>query len=285
MRLAIHACLCALTCAIAACAPRWIRPEFREEMTARAIEMAIAEHACPREQVSMRCDVSSTTRLVHGRAVVFDDDGVIGTYVTETPSWEVELAVCGHLRRYRFEPPRPVSDADPWGERSSIVEVRRTCGGAYCLGAEPACKNCKRDQWWPVDTMPAASLCTNAVDDGSVTVEVVDQAIEIVLVVDAPRELPRRCGDSTLFVVVDGAWYSLCGDGSAHLRPGVHRIPTGITLGVNLLGGRSHVIEAYDARAGGCRRSLPVNAVLPRTTASWSDVLTVDRSHEHDTAP
>jgi hypothetical protein len=123
--------------------------------------------------------------------------------------------------------------------------------------------------------MPASSFCANAVDDGSVTVEVVDNSIEIVLVADAPRDLPRRCGDSPLFVVVDGTWYSMCGDGVAHLRPGVHRIPTGITLGVNTRGGRSHVVQAFDARVDQCRRSQEMNAVHSRTAVSWDDLTLV----------
>jgi len=276
MRLVIGVCLSALT----ACAPRWIQPEFREEVKTRAIASAVAHYACPREQVSVRCDASSTTRIVDGRMVAYDEDGVIGTYVTETPNWEVELAVCGHLRRYRYEQPElPTAfQAEVLGMPRlpyGVVEVRRSCGGAYCLGAEPACTNCGREHWWPVDTMPSSDLCANAIDDGSITAEVVDNSLEVVLVVDQPRDLPRGCGDSPLFVVIDGAWFSLCGDGVAHLRPGIHRIPTGITLGVNTTGGRAHVVEAFDARADQCRRSLPLHPVLKRTALQWEDIITV----------
>lgn len=270
----------ALGVVIGACSPRWIKPEFREEATARAIAAAVVEHSCPRERVSVRCDATTSTRALHGRMVVYDDDGVIGTYVEETPTWEVELEVCGHLRRYRYEPPQIPRVVDPWTTHaprraSTMVEVKRACGGAYCLGAEPACTNCGRGHWWPVDTMPASGFCANAVDDGTVTVEVVDNSVEIVLAVDSPRDLPRRCGDSPLFVVIDGAWFSLCGDAVASLRPGVHRIPTGITLGINTHGGREHVVQAFDARPDRCRSSQAMRAVLKHTALSWKDLLLV----------
>lgn len=265
---------------VAACAPRWTQPEFREEAKARAIETAVIEHACPREQVSVRCDASSTTQIFDGRMVVYEEGGVIGTYVTESPNWEIELAVCGHLRRYAYEAPAFWS-----GARARVrgvpdlgygmVEVDRTCGGAYCLGAEPACTNCGREHWWPIDTMPASQLCVGAIDDGSINVEIVDNAVELVLVVDSPRELPRRCGESPLFVVIDGAWFSLCGDGAVHVRPGVHRIPTGIILGVNV-DGRSRVVEAFDARADRCRHASPQRTVLKRTAANWRDPSWID---------
>ncbi|MFN0246319.1 MAG: hypothetical protein ACKV2T_05395 [Kofleriaceae bacterium] len=260
--------------AVAACAPRWIQPEFREEAEALAIEAAMREHACPRDQVSVRCDASSSMRLTHGRMVVYDDDGVIGTYVEETPEWEIELAVCGHLRRYRFRQPELPRTDGVWATRtrSAMVEVQRTCGGAYCLGAEPACTNCGREHWWPVDTMPSSTLCADAIDDGTINAEVHASSVELVLVVDEPRDLPRRCGESPLFVTVDGVWFNLCGDGTAHLRPGIHRIPTGITLGVNTKGGRDHDIQAFDARADRCRRSQAMKVVLRRTALSWDDL-------------
>jgi hypothetical protein len=269
--------------AMAACAPRWIQPEFREEAKVLAIEAAIREHACPREQVSVRCDASSSMRLTHGRMVVYDDDGVIGTYVNETPEWEIELAVCGHLRRYRYQQPeilRTYSDFGANRKRGEMVEVERACGGAYCLGAEPACTNCGREHWWPVDTMPSSTLCADAIDDGTITAEVHASSVELVLVVDEPRDLPRRCGESPLFVTVDGVWFNLCGDGVAQLRPGIHRIPTGITLGVNTKGGRDHEIQAFDARADRCRRSQTMKVVLPHTKVSWEDLLFVPRETE-----
>lgn len=293
MRVAIGAFrLLATTTCLTACTPRWTKPEFREEATELAIELAMNEHACPRDQISVRCDASSTTRILDGRMVVYDEDSVIGTYVTETPEWEVELAVCGHLRRYRYEPPDPgeVVDDTFWmrRKRHGMSEVRRSCAGAYCLGAEPACTNCGRDHWWPVDTMPTSSLCNDAIDDGSVNVEVVDEAVELVLVVDQPREIPRRCGESPLFVVIDDVWYSLCGDGVARFRPGVYRVPTGITLGVNMHGGRTHVVRAFDARASNtdrCRGSTPLQVVLPRTKVNWVDILTVSGRDEPDAIP
>jgi hypothetical protein len=273
MRLVIAVCLIAWS----ACAPRWIEPEFREEVTARAITKAMTQHSCPRDQVSVRCDASSSMRITHGRMVVYDEDGVIGTYVDETPEWEVELAVCGHLRRYRYQQPVPPTayEAEVFGaghQRDRIVEVKRSCGGAYCLGAEPACRNCGRAHWWPVDTMPSSTLCADALDDGTITAEIHESSVELVLVVDQPRALPRRCGESPLFVTVDGVWFNLCGDGVANLRPGIHRIPTGITLGVNTNGGRAHAIEAFDARADRCRRSQTLHAVLPRTAVTWTDL-------------
>jgi hypothetical protein len=274
---------------VAACAPRWIQPEFREEATDLAIAQAVADYSCPREHVSVRCDASSTTRVVDGRMVVYDEDGVIGTYVDEAPTWEVELAVCGHLRRYRYQEPELFRGVENyWSAARPAVgmkEVRRSCGGAYCLGAEPACTNCGRDAWWPVDTMPDSSFCASSFDDGSIAAEVVDNSVEVVLVVEEPRDQPRSCGSSPLFVVVDGTYYSLCGDGVAHLRPGVHRIPTGITLGVNMQSGRKHVIEAIDARADGCRRSPPTHALLRRTALSWEDLAVSSRGPEVDLPP
>ncbi len=279
MRLVVGACVMS----VAGCAPRWTKPEFREEAKSRAIAAAMEDHACPRDRISVRCDASSSIQLLDGRMVVYDEDGVIGTYVTEAPTWEIELAVCGHLRRYRYQPPELPLTLDGIGigaPAHGMVQVDRSCGGAYCLGAEPACTNCGREHWWPVDTMPSAGFCANAIEDGSITVEVVDEAVELVLAVDSPRALARGCGDSPLFVVIDGAWYSLCGDGVAQLRPGVHRIPTGITLGVNADGGREHAIEAFDARPDGCRRSQTMHAVLPHTSSTWLDLLLVPRPTE-----
>lgn len=259
---------------VCACAPRWTQPEFREEASARAIATAVRDYACPREQVSVRCDASSSTKILHGRTVVYDEDGVVGTYVTETPTWEVELAVCGHLRRYRYSPPTNAAyEANVWGApEHGMVEEQRGCGGAYCVGAEPACTNCGRQHWWPVDTTLASTLCRRTIEDDSVAIQLDDNSIEIVVDTDGRRDVTRRCGESPLFVAIDGAWFSLCGDGR-ETWVGEHRIPTGITLGTGRLSGRAHTIEAIDVRDGTCHRAKTAHVTRPRNETAWTGPL------------
>ncbi len=54
---------------VCACAPRWTQPEFRDEANTRAIATAMRDYACPRENVSVRCDASSATKILDGRTI------------------------------------------------------------------------------------------------------------------------------------------------------------------------------------------------------------------------
>lgn len=259
----------ALLLVCAACGtPEWVRPTYAPAARAEAIDAAARDYGCPIDQVHVRCDASTVTSPLHGQAVVYDD-GPVGAIVDGVPHWELELEVCGHVRRYGHD-----------AGDGTFVERERRCEHNACIAVDPPCRSVARGTWWPtiVDRIPDG--CEEALYDDRISAVVEAGRLEVVFANASTRRqlrvFDRDCREPSLLVSVDDQWFALCGDAGSEpvsiAAGATHRIASGLALGAG-----AHRIEVVHREQTRCVRSHPLAVTVSQlvwtgvSPRAWSD--------------
>ena len=245
---------------VCACAPRWMAEGYRGEARSEAALTASREHTCPIDRVVMRCDASTRMSISDGQFVV--GDSAVQTLTESVPVWEVELDVCGQIRRYRHIDDR-------------FVEQVPRCDDGVCVSAEPACRSvARRPAWWAVEAA-APKLCHGAVMDDGLDVGIDRGYLTINLHVDGVNRgsfwLAGDCKQPSLMAVIDDRWFALCGPllarhiavdpaGSLLIEPGI------------VLAGRHKGAVVYVAPTDHCIRSPERELAVRPLPLSWLDL-------------
>jgi hypothetical protein len=192
---------------LCACGPQWLDAHEQPIALHDAVAAAASDYHC--DHVVPRCDASHDA------------------------TWEFELDVCGHVRRYT------VND-------ETYGEVPAACTGAVCPALEPACRSVMRGSWWAVETKPP-ERCDDAPVDDALHVDF-DQGF-VHVTADGRRVVNASCTDPSFLVFVDGRWFALCGSRAPQVVDGI-AIEPGLMAGV----GHHDVYAAY-VGLDGCVRS------------------------------
>jgi len=234
--------------ATAACAPRWLEPTYQPTALSEARATAAHTLECPPERVIERCDATFVDKPLFddgGEFPVYDDDGVVGTYVDSAPVWRFDLDVCGQTRRFvRW----------PRDYQTGYVEDKVACdAGAVCTDRASGCRNVMRGPLWAV-LADAPTGCERPWPASDLAVRVDGELVGIS--VGKPRD--------ELVLAIDGRWYALRGDRAAAAHGD---LATGVVLGI----GRHSLALIHPGSA--CEGSPVVEAtVRAPEPITWVDI-------------
>lgn len=240
-----------LAVSLVACTPDWVDDTYAPTARAQAIAAAVRDHGCPADRVVVRCDATTVLHATGGLLAVGNaPDTAVQSLVDRAPQWELELDVCGHVRRYahelRAEPP--------------FVERRGECGGPACETVRPHCRSAATGVWWAVAVASPPPDCTDATIDWDLGASTVGGRLEVSFSREA--DVGGDCTSPSLFVGVDERWFALCGTG-------VPARATRIASGLAIAYGTHQVTVLH--RTAHCRQSLlpPIRLNRP---IRWADL-------------